>query len=258
VIQAYAARRPGKVTCLSEPDRGQADAINKGLRRASGAILAFLNSDDTYQPEAVATVVNFLSRNPSVGLVHGRGLHISAEGRPLSPYPSSPCDHHRLADNCPVCQPTAFWRREVWASTGEFDTALRYTMDYDYWIRATRRFSMAYMDAHLANTRLHADAKTVFHRLDAHREIAYLVKTHYGRVSDHWIFAYAHALPCIDRLRTGRLLPSLLYVPMFVMASMVLFLKFNRRVPRSAVIRFMKSLPSFRTAGRLSFPDDHA
>ena len=80
IIQAYAKQHPGTVSWVSEPDHGQADAINKGMKQASGEILAYLNSDDTYAPGAIATVVAFLKEHPEVHLVHGRGLHINPDG----------------------------------------------------------------------------------------------------------------------------------------------------------------------------------
>ena len=257
IIQAYAKQHPGTVSWVSEPDHGQADAINKGMKQASGEILAYLNSDDTYAPGAIATVVAFLKEHPEVHLVHGRGLHINPDGATINTYPSLPCDHKALSENCHICQPTAFWRREVSDTIGAFDASLRYALDYDYWIRASQHFTIAYLDIHLANTRLHGDAKTVQQRYTMHQEIARLVKAHYGVVSDHWIYSLAHSIPAIDRLRTGKLLDSLIYVPAFILAACWLFLKYNHKIPRRTVARFFQSLPQFRKAGRLSGATDH-
>jgi glycosyltransferase involved in cell wall biosynthesis len=252
VIKAHVGRYPGRVTWVSEPDQGQADAINKGLRRASGTILAYLNSDDTYTPDAVKQVVDHFQRNPDISLVHGQGFHMDTDGNRMNAYPSQPCDHRSLFENCYICQPTTFWRRDAFDAIGEFNTSLRYAMDYDYWIRLSKRFSMAYLNIHLANTRLHREAKTVQQRNQMHREILQVVKSHYGAVSDHWIYSYANSFPWIDRLRTGRLLSTIVYVIAFTMLSGGLFLKHNHRIPLRSIRLFFNSIPHANRPGRLS------
>lgn len=245
IIRAHAATFPGKVIWVSEPDKGQTDAINKGLRIASGSILAYLNSDDTYEPGTVAAAAGFLQEHPDIALVHGRGFHVDSGGRRLDEYPSKPCDHSSLAEYCHICQPTAFWRREVLDAIGPFDGSLRFCMDYDYWIRASRRFPMGYLDRHLANTRLHEAAKTVSQRFAAHREIVRTLKRHYDAVSDHWIYAYANSFPWIHRLRSGSVPRSLVYVAAFTLLAGGLFLKYNRRIPLRSLGHFFRSLPRF-------------
>jgi glycosyltransferase involved in cell wall biosynthesis len=252
ILKAYAQTHPGRLTWRSAPDRGQADAINKGLRQASGDILAYLNSDDTYALDAVEAAVAALQRWPRVGLVHGRGLHIDAAGRPLDPYPSEPCDDQRLARYCSICQPTAFWRRRVYETVGEFDASLHYGLDYDYWIRASRHFAFGFIDRHLANTRLHADAKTVGQRHRMHREIVGIVRSHYGRVSDHWIYAYAHSFPSVDRLRAAGRPAFIPYLIWFSIVSGCLFMKHNRRIPWRAARLLVQSLGTPRNKGIIS------
>jgi glycosyltransferase involved in cell wall biosynthesis len=247
IISEYAKAHPGRVTWISEPDRGQADAINKGMRRASGSIIAYLNSDDTYEPETVARVVTFFRDNPDIALVHGMGLHIGPEGHPLDAYPSHPCDHIALAENCPICQPTAFWQRNVIDTIGFFNPNLRFTMDYDYWIRISARLRIGFIPKHLANTRLHSDAKTVSLRHPIHREIVTMVKSHYGRVSDHWIFSYAHSFPMIHRLRQGNVFMFSAYIVAFVCTSAWLFLRYNHYIPLRTITLFFKTLAGHPT-----------
>jgi len=244
IIKAYAAAHPGRITWSCEPDRGQADAINKGLRRASGSILAYLNSDDTYESGTVASAVGFLQEHPDIALVHGRGFHVDAGGNQLDGYPSKPCDHASLAEYCHVCQPTAFWRHEAAKVAGPFDVTLRYCMDYDYWIRVSRRFPLGFLDRHLANTRLHDAAKTVNQRLPAHREIVRMLKKHYSAVSNHWIYSYANSFPAIHRLRSSSLPQSLIYVVAFTTLAAGLFLKYNHRIPLRSCGEFFRSLPA--------------
>jgi hypothetical protein len=186
-------RFEGRLAWVSEKDRGQADAINKGFRRATGEVLGWLNSDDTYLPGAVSKAVEYLRARPDVGLVYGEAHYIDAAGRTLGRYPSEPFDLQRLAEVCFICQPTVFLRAEVFRRVGPFDVRLRFCLDYDYWIRAARQFSIGHLGEYLANSRLHAEAKTVSRRADVHAEILGTVKRHYGSVPPTWIYGYVDA-----------------------------------------------------------------
>ena len=73
---------------VSEPDRGQAHAINKGWRCAKGEILAWLNSDDIYQPGAIRTAVEYFIHNQQVGMVYGEAYHVDESGQPIDRYPT--------------------------------------------------------------------------------------------------------------------------------------------------------------------------
>ncbi len=183
----------GQLEYESEKDRGQADAINKGFRRARGRVLAYLNSDDTYLPGAVGRALGFLDSHPEYALVYGEGYHVDAAGRILDRYYTEPFDFERLAEICFICQPTVFFRRELLASIGYLDAGLQYCMDYDYWIRASKRYSIGYIPAYLAASTLHPETKTLSRKYAIHREILATVQRHYGRVPVRWIAAYAHA-----------------------------------------------------------------
>src|SRR5262245_48610935 len=111
----------GRLTWVSEPDRGQADAINKGWRRARGTVLAYLNSDDTYEPGAVERAVAGLAGHPDAGAVYGEGFHVDEAGKILEPYPTEPFSMGRLEETCFICQPTVFLRREIVERVGYLD-----------------------------------------------------------------------------------------------------------------------------------------
>jgi len=160
VLASYA----GRVSYVSEPDRGQADAINRGLRRARGEVLGYLNSDDVLKPGALHAVGEAFATHPEALFVFGRAAYIDAEGKTVSPYLVRPDALSRLADSCFIAQPAAFFRRKVWEKVGEFDETLHHTMDYDYWLRIATRFGPScglFLDRELAGARLHGDAKSV-------------------------------------------------------------------------------------------------
>jgi len=241
ILKSFAAGRPKeRFQWWSERDKGQADAINKGLARSKGRILAYLNSDDTYEPETVSTIVDYFRTHPDDAFVHGQGFHVTAEGHLLHPYPSRPCGHRELGEYCYVCQPTAFWRREVYEEIGGFNPDLNYGLDYEYWIRLSLRFSMGYIHQHLASTRLHEEAKTVGQRRKMHQEIVGIVHRHYGRVSPHWIYSLANAAERIERLRQAPAPFRWLYPPCFCMLAGAYFLKWNRKIPLREFRRFLE------------------
>ncbi len=159
VLQGFAG--DGRLRWLSEPDRGQSDAINKGWARAHGQILAWLNADDTYFPGAIAAQVAALLADPQAGAVYGDAWYIDAAGRPLTRIagrPFSPAAVLRL--EIPV-QPTVFLRRELVASVGPLRLERRYSMDSDYWARAIRLAPFRQTSNLVATYRLHGGSKTV-------------------------------------------------------------------------------------------------
>jgi glycosyltransferase involved in cell wall biosynthesis len=183
----------GRLTWISEKDRGQADAINKGFRMAKGEIVAWLNSDDTYLPGAIRHAVGYFEAHPEIGLLYGEGYHIDEDGDLIERYYTEPFDYRRLGEVCFICQPTVFIRAEVIRAVGPLDITLNYCLDYEFWMRIAKRFQIGYLDAYLANSRLHTDTKTLSRRVEVHRENLQVVKRHYGRVPVRWTNAYAHA-----------------------------------------------------------------
>jgi glycosyltransferase involved in cell wall biosynthesis len=227
ILQEYGDR----LAWVSERDRGQAAAINTGWRRARGTVLAYLNSDDTYAPDAVERAVACLEADSGAGAVYGDGCHVDEAGTVLERYPTEPFSMGRLEETCFICQPTVFLRREVVERAGYLDESLRYCMDYDLWIRIARVARFVYTPHHLANTRLHAETKTLGQRARAHAEILRMVHRHFGRVAPSWIYAYAHAvLGPRDRQRPWA---DAGFIARLIAISLVEFVRYNHRVPLS-------------------------
>lgn len=185
-------RYEGWITWISEKDRGQADAINRGLHRARGEVLGYLNSDDVLRPGALHAVGEAFASRPETLFVYGRAAYLNTEGKTVSPYLVRPDALKRLADACFIAQPAAFFRRKVWDEVGDFDETLHHTMDYDYWLRIAERYGAscgAFLDRELAGCRMHADAKTVAGWDRGLDEIFSLVKHRTGYVSLWWCVA---------------------------------------------------------------------
>lgn len=147
---------------VSEPDRGQTDAINKGFARASGDIFAWLNSDDVYEPEAISGAVSFLQKHPEVGLVYGDANFIDAKGRVIGKFNAKQTSLKRLErGGVYIPQQSAFWRAEFWRQVGPLDPSFYFAMDYDLWVRLARVTKISYTSQSWANFRLHGEAKTI-------------------------------------------------------------------------------------------------
>ena len=188
-------RYTGRLSWVSEKDRGQVDAINKGFRRASGEIVAFLNSDDIYYPGALQAVDQYFTANPGVDVLYGDANHIDEQDGVIGPYPTEAFDFERLKLTCFICQPAVFLRRRVLDVCGLPDANLHYALDYEYWIRLHRMgMKFGWLRQVLAGSRLYAENKTLGSRVKMHREINDVIKKHAGQVPDAWVYSYAHAV----------------------------------------------------------------
>lgn len=154
---------------VSEKDSGQCDAINKGLRRSTGDIWAYLNSDDYYVPGAFEAVAKAFLENPEAQWVTGSGRYVDQSGAPLrllAPTPvAGPVEAMIRWEGPPYpvsVQVANFMRRGVLAKYGYFDESLHYCMDFDYSLRLVcDGVSPIILPMVLANARLHEQSKTV-------------------------------------------------------------------------------------------------
>lgn len=167
IIQRYAVQLSGWV---SEKDKGQADAINKGLRLTDGEIVAWLNSDDYYLPGAIARAVEVFKQHPEAGLVYGDVLSVDASGQPFNLQTFQPYTLADLMSFRIISQPAVFMRRSVLEQVGLLDESYHLLLDHQLWLRMARLAPMVYVNETWAAARYHAEAKNLARTADFGRE----------------------------------------------------------------------------------------
>ena len=152
---------------LSEKDSGQSDGINKGLKMATGDIIAFLNADDLYTEGALEKVVTYFKDNPDCLWLTGYCRIIDENNKEIRKYITKykniglerlTLDSLLIEDT--ISQPATFWRKSLMDEIGYLDESLHYAMDYDYWVRMEKVSHMHLIKEYLAEFRFTSDTKT--------------------------------------------------------------------------------------------------
>ena len=176
------------------PGQKQTAAINEGIRRASGDIVAWLNADDLYVPGSLAFVSELFVVDGTLDVVYGDCDVIGADGKLLSRYRPGPYDFSRLLRRGnSIGQPAVFLRRRVFDRIGYLDESLEFGMDYDLWLRL-RSLRVRYVDRVLAAFRWHEASKTARNRRANWQELMFIVRRYGGGWTPHlaWAFMRAH------------------------------------------------------------------
>ena len=201
IIRKY---EPWLAYWVGEPDRGQVHAINKGLARCKGDIVAYLNSDDYYMPGAFHRVAEEYARD-SFDLLAGACRHVDRSGKLRA---TNYCDGQSLVDFLDLfryegsflTQPEVFWSRRVLEAYGFFREDLEIVFDYEYWVRALAAgFSLRNISDELACFRVHNEQKT------SDRPLMYLEE---ATVARHYATANAEQL---DTEKRKQILASIRY-----------------------------------------------
>ena len=171
---------------VSEVDKGQSHAINKGLNRASGDLLGWLNSDDYYVGGALHKLAKAYKEDTSVGVVYGRGLIQDEKGRKVYEPVLTEVTVQSLCEWCysnDFMQPSTLFTKEAWAECGPLDEEIHIAMDVDFWLKVRKKYKFKMVDAMLSCSLSHEGAKTTALRNQMFVDTALVVSKHGGEVA---------------------------------------------------------------------------
>lgn len=151
----------------SEPDDGQTDALNKGIAMATGAIIGWLNSDDLYEPTCLSHVLPVFENEPETQWVYGKVRIVDESNNEIRQWITRYKNRRMrrfsraslMTENW-ISQMGVFWRRSIGETVGSFRTELKYTMDYDYWLRLSKIAPGRFIDEDLASFRWYTSSKS--------------------------------------------------------------------------------------------------
>ncbi len=216
ILKSYGDR----IQWISEKDDGQADAVNRGIRCAKGQIIGWLNSDDTYLEGAVTKMVTYMKSHPDADMVYGEGYYTDKDGNIIERYLTEKFDIQRLAEMCIICQPTAFFTKDIVEKAGMLDIEHQLSMDYELWLRMAKVGKISYIPEYIATSRMYEENKTLSRRKEVYEETCRAVKKHYNYVPISWVDGYADYLA--EGTRGAK----------FYWNDFRLFIKFNYANPR--------------------------
>lgn len=172
----------GRVTWVSEPDRGQSDAINKGFRMSRGDVVTWLNSDDVLAtPHVVQQVAELFGRSPELDLLYGDFDVIGVHDEHLFTRKQAPFNPHVLLFANNFIVPSAFFRRRLLQTVGYLDINLPWVMDLDYWLRALRAgATFRAVPIPMWKHRFHPSSNTVHGRREMRQEFRQVQQKYLG------------------------------------------------------------------------------
>lgn len=146
---------------VSEPDEGQASAINKGMSQAKGEIVAWLNSDDLYLPGAISSAANEFLADPQIGMVYGNAVTINEKGCPIRELIFPDWTIEDFIQFRIICQPAVFMRRSLYEKVSGLNPDYHFMLDHHLWIRIASQTPIKHVSALWAAARHHQAAKNV-------------------------------------------------------------------------------------------------
>jgi len=168
---------------ISELDRGQSDAINKGFRMASGDLIGWLNADDIYEPNIFGTVSDYFNRNPEIDMLYGDFKLINESGETIRLIQEYNFDYKALKFGInSIAGQAVFFKKSILKNTGFLDINLHYAMDYELWTRISKDFNIQHIPQVLGNFRLYSNCKSVAHPEKTKKEMDIILKRIHGKL----------------------------------------------------------------------------
>ena len=156
-----------KIKWLSEKDKGQSEAINKGLKMATGSIVAYLNSDDAYTNKCLFKVNDFFNVNKDKKWVYGKGRIVDENNnevrKQITAYKNfwmKNYSYNKLLSINFINQPSVFWRKDIIDEFGYFNEKEHLVMDYEYWLRIGKKYKAGFINEYISDFRMYSESKS--------------------------------------------------------------------------------------------------
>lgn len=167
IIKFYAQKYPNIIKWSSKRDKGQADAINKGIKESSGEIIGYLNSDDMYKEGALKIVADYFKGLPNKMWAYGKCDIINGDDKKIRGWITSyknfwlkNYSYSTLLVLNYISQMGVFWRKEAWTNVGSLDIKQHYVMDYDYWLKLGKKYNPGVINKYLGSFRVVSTTKS--------------------------------------------------------------------------------------------------
>jgi glycosyltransferase involved in cell wall biosynthesis len=186
---------------VSEPDKGQTDALVKGFSRASGDISCWLCSDDLYEPWTLSEVAEFFARRPDAKVVYGDSMWIDADDRIIGTKKEHAFNRFIWTyDHNFIPQPSTFWRHDLYVQVGGLDRRFNLAMDADLWMRFAEVTELHHVSRPWSRMRFYPEQKTRLLRGHGDTE-DWLIRHRYVAAKPRWINRGLYL--CAKGLRVG-------------------------------------------------------
>ncbi len=186
-----AKRYNAEIVC--EKDKGEPDALNKGMKLAGGDIVAWLDSDDLYEPNAFLIAEHDFELHHQIDWLYGKSYFINEDGEKvrriitrLKQLLQSNYSYDKLCNLCFISQPSVFMRKDFQKKVGDFNVEYPLIFDYEYWLRAGIYSSPDYIPHYLSSMRAHEGSNSVkfsTRQMQESLDLVYRFKPHH-----HYLF----------------------------------------------------------------------
>ena len=174
----------------TEPDNGQAAAVNEGIKIGTAPYVCWLNSDDFFLPGGLKILLSELKSSPKTPVAYGRCWNVTKKGRKKNPYLTAQFRPWLFARYCFIAQPATLIRRKAWEDSGGLDENLNMAFDYDLWWRLFNMHGrLLYVKKFIAANRRYSSTKTSIKRKEHYKEAMDTVNRYYGKIPLKWYLA---------------------------------------------------------------------
>lgn len=183
ILKQLSKKYPGKFKWISEPDKGQTNAVNKGLKMCSGDWFAFQNADDYYEPNIFSKIAQTIKSNPNSGVIYGNCFTLFENNTKKLSIPPKEINYKSLKNGNLIYGPASFYNIQAIKKVGGYDETLNHWLDYEMYIRISKIMPVRYIDLNIANFRRRHEQKSKAKNLqqEFYTEASRVIKKYYPK-----------------------------------------------------------------------------